>query len=94
MKITKIDPIAVIERFPSRRETIKLLLKNDPSFQTLCSDYHQCSNALSFWKKSDLCEAPQRREEYETLLHELESEILMNLDNFPKLNPSNTSQGE
>ena len=84
MKVSEFNPFTVMERFPSHRETIKQLFRNNPSFQTLCSDYHRCSKALQFWKKSDLCETPQRQEEYENLLQELEAEIL---ENVKKYNP-------
>ncbi len=82
MKVTEIDPSTVIQRFPEHLETIKHLFKKSPNFQTLCSDYRRCANALEFWKKSDRNEAQIRREEYETLLHELESEILGNVKNM------------
>lgn len=72
----EIIPHRVMERFPAHWETIKELLKQDKNFQTLCSDYHRCAKALEFWKRADLCEAPQRRQEYEALLAELEAEIV------------------
>jgi len=77
MKVIEINPYALYERFPSHREIIKQLFRKDKIFQTLCSDYQKCSKALQHWNKSDLREASQRREEYETLLSELESEILL-----------------
>lgn len=80
MKVSKFNPFTVMERFPSHRETIKQLFRNNPSFQTLCSDYNRCSKAMQFWNKSDLCEAPKRREEYQALLAELEIEILHNIE--------------
>ncbi|MGB5883448.1 MAG: hypothetical protein WBD61_06185 [Desulfobulbales bacterium] len=81
MNITEINPYALFDRFPSHRETIKHLFKRDKTFQTLCSDYQKCSKALHHWNKSDVREASQRREEYEALLSELESEILLILNN-------------
>ena len=80
MKVIEINPYTVMKRFPSHRETIKHFFRGNRSFQTLCSDYRQCARALHYWNKSDLREALQRREEYETLLHELESEILLILE--------------
>ena len=76
MKVTEIHPFAVMDDFPSHRETIKQLFRKDKNFHTLCSDYQQCTRALNFWSKSDLPKALQRREEYEALLAELKSEIL------------------
>ena len=89
MKITEINPYALFDRFPSHREIIKHLFKRDKTFQTLCSDYQKCSKALHYWKKSDVREASQRREEYEALLSELESEILLILNND---NNNNTNE--
>ena len=80
MKVTDITPYKVIERFPEYEETITNLFKTDQDFLTLCNDYLRCAKAHEFWKKSDLCEAQKRSEEYETLLQELESEILQNIE--------------
>ena len=66
MKVTEINPYLVLDRFPEHQETIKRLFKNNPNFQTLCTDYCRCAKAFNFWSKSDLCEAPQRRIEDET----------------------------
>ena len=76
MNVSEINPYTVMDRFPSHKEKIKQLFRNNRSFQTLCSDYHRCIKAMQFWNKSDLCEAPQRRKEYEALKSELEAEIL------------------
>ena len=81
MKVTEINPYSVIERFPEREEAIKQLFKNNHNFKALCSDYRRCAKALEFWSKSDLCDAPQRRQEYKSLLTELEKEIFANLNN-------------
>ena len=81
MKITEIKPYAVIERFPEHEETIKQLFKNEYNFKLLCSDYRRCVKALEFWSKSDLSEARQRKEEYKSLLAELEMEVFANLNN-------------
>lgn len=79
VKVTEITPYRAIERFPEYKEAIKQLFRNDHNFKVLCSDYRRCSKAFEFWSKSDLCEAPQRRKEYESLLAELEMEISANL---------------
>jgi hypothetical protein len=82
LKITEFNPYALMDRFPTHREIIKHLFRKDKTFQTLCSDYQRCCKALDHWNKSDLREASQRREEYDALLLELESEILVILNNF------------
>lgn len=80
MMVSEINPYTVMERFPEHQETIKYLFKNDPDFKTLCSDYLRCAKALRFWSKSPLCEAEKRKLEYETLLQELEVELLENIE--------------
>lgn len=82
MKVTEINPYTVIDHFPEYQQAIKHLFKDNQNFQTLCSDYRRCAKALEIWNKSDLCEAPKRREEYENLLQELESEILENIKTY------------
>jgi len=82
MKVTEINPFAVMDDFPSQRELIKQLFRTNKTFHTLCFDYHQCSKAFRFWSNSDLPEASQRRGEYEELLSELKSEILLILNNL------------
>jgi uncharacterized protein YdcH (DUF465 family) len=89
MNVTAIKPYAVMDRFPSHREIIKQLFRKDKTFQTLCSDYQKCNKALHYWNNSDLRETPQRIQEYESLCAELESEILLFLNN---LNQSDTSE--
>ena len=80
MKITESKPYKVMERFPEHREAIQYLFNTDSTFKTLCSDYLRCAKALLFWSKSPLCEAEKRKLEYETLLQELESELLKNIE--------------
>ena len=70
----------VLEKFPDRSGEIKRLFKESPSFQTICGDYRKCIEALHHWNQSHAKEAPARREEYATLLHDLEVEILQSLD--------------
>lgn len=82
MKITEISPYTVMERFPVHQEKVKHLFKIDRNFQVLCSDYRLCVNALRFWTKAAIREAPQRRIEYEALQTELENEILQNIRNL------------
>ena len=82
MKVTEINPIAVMDDFPFHSEIIKQLFKFNKTFHTLCSDYQQCAKALRYWSNSDLPEASIRLGEYEELLSELKSEILMIVNNL------------
>ena len=94
MKVAEINPFTVIERFPAHEKTIQHLFKNNPNFQTLCSDYRRCKKALEFWNKSDLCEASARRKEYEKLLSELEIEITQDIQKAKNLSTKNNATGD
>ena len=80
--MTVIQPnlFILFERFPERTEAIKMLFKNNESFKILCKDYHRCGETLQHWNRSLDEVAPARVREYEALLHELEEEILQNVD--------------
>ena len=66
----------VLERFPERRSKVSRLYASSDSFRSLCTSYQQCTTALRYWAKLESAEATQRHREYETLLNELETEIL------------------
>ena len=70
----------VLSKFPDHQETIKRLFRENETFQTLCEDYRQCSEALKYWDGSASEDAPLRREEYGTLLRDLAEEILQSVD--------------
>lgn len=69
----------VLEEFPDQEERIKSLFRENETFQTLCEDYRQCFEALKYWNCSSAEEAPARRDEYGTILRDLEEEILQNV---------------
>ncbi len=48
------------ERFPYKKQSIDLLMAEDPEFLTLCEDYDACINALRYWSKSKAPEAETR----------------------------------
>ena len=76
----------VLSKFPEHQETIKRLFKQNETFQTLCEDYRQCSEALKYWNQSASEEAPARREDYGTLLRDLAEEILQNVNESKRIN--------
>ncbi|MGO9372107.1 MAG: hypothetical protein ACLQBD_08395 [Syntrophobacteraceae bacterium] len=78
---TKGGCISVVERFPEKREALKQLFAASQSFQLLCDEYEACLTALRYWRDSSLPEAPDLRNEFSSLLSELEEEILEQLDN-------------
>jgi hypothetical protein len=70
---------SVVERFPEYREIFKRLFESSPSFQTLCEEYEDCLRAMRYWRESSFPEAPEFRNEFSSLLRELEEEILENV---------------
>jgi len=69
----------VVERFPEKKEVLRRLFESNQSFQSLCDEYYACMTALRYWRESDLPEAPDFRNEFSTLLSELEEEIVEQL---------------
>jgi len=67
------------EQFPDKKDSIDLLIAEDPEFLTLCEDYEACVNALYYWKRSKGPEAETRVNEYRTLVRELQEEIVQAL---------------
>ncbi len=70
----------VMERFPEKRIVLKRLFESSQSFQSLCDEYEACLTALRYWRDSSLPEAPDFRNEFSSLLGELEEEILSHLE--------------
>ena len=80
MPVIQTSVFTVVKRFPSRKDTVKQLFKENETFQSVCEDYRRCAEALHHWNQSASDEAPVRREEYAALLRDLEAEILQNLN--------------
>ena len=70
---------SIFKRFPGQRETIERLSRESDSFRTICEDYLRCADARRYWEQSSSEDAAERREEYASLLRELEAEIIENL---------------
>ncbi len=66
----------IIKCFPSQRNIICRVFKENEEFRILCEDYLRCLDAKKRWGQSLAEEAPYRRLEYSDLLQELEMEIL------------------
>ena len=66
---------SVVERFPERRYVLERLFESNQSFQSLCEEYEECLIALRYWRESSLPEAADFRNEFSSLLGELEDEI-------------------
>ena len=51
-------------------------MAEDPEFLSVCEDYDACIEALRYWAQSNEPEAATRLNEYNTLVRELEEEII------------------
>ena len=85
MKVIHTGIFSIIKKFPEQKNVIRRLLKKNDSFMTLCEDYRICEEALEHWKLSESDEAPLRRNEYRSLLQELEAEIIQNVKNLKNI---------
>jgi hypothetical protein len=72
----------VMKEFPEHKTAIQGLAKSDEKFLTLCDDYRICKEALAYWNSSESDQAHFRVREYQSLLEELEAEILRNLNDY------------
>jgi hypothetical protein len=63
------------ERFPDKKQSLDLLMAEDPEFLALCEDCDACANALRYWTQSKEPEAKTRVNEYRALVRDLEEEI-------------------
>ena len=81
--MTVIQPglFLLMQCFPNKKDVLRYRYLNSKSFQSICKDYQKCSDALAYWAKSELENAPDLHREYCELLQELESEILKDLTN-------------
>ena len=70
----------VMERFPNHKDTVKQLFRESETFRAMCEDYVRCDEALRYWNQVESEEASTCREEYATLLQDLEAEILQSLN--------------
>ena len=81
MTIIRPGLFLIMQRFPDKRDLLRYWFVNNKSFQSICKDYQRCSDALAYWANSERENAPDRHQEYFTLLQELESDILQSLVN-------------
>ena len=70
----------VIERFPNHKNALGKMYRTNETFQDICRNYQECSEALVYWAKSEDDNAPEREKEYAALLMELELEIARYLE--------------
>ncbi len=70
----------IMKRFPDRKDALLQMYRISESFHSICANYQECFEALRYWAESEHETAPERHREYESLLHELEQDILQSLD--------------
>ena len=80
MPVIPSSVLLVIKKFPEHKAVIQRLFRSNDEFLTLCDDYRMCKEALAYWNISASNQAPSRADEYQSLLKELETEILMSLN--------------
>jgi hypothetical protein len=66
----------VIERFTHWKPQIEREYTRSESFHSLCDDWLVCSEALQRWRSVEGSLAQSRRDEYRTLMAELEREMV------------------
>lgn len=76
MAVIPSSVFSVIKKFPDHKVVIQRLFQSNDEFLTLCDDYRMCKEALAYWNNSDSEQAASRINEYQTLMLELENEIL------------------
>lgn len=79
MPVIQTGLFTLYERFPEYKEAIKAQFELSKNFRNLCSDYRRCLTALQHWNRSAADEAALRQREYQSLLQELEEEVLQHL---------------
>lgn len=73
------EVLQAFNRFPDRIETIKALLKNDPTFREICADYEEINAWLADHCRS--ADFPSEKCDHaRELVRELEDEIIRALD--------------
>lgn len=75
----------IMTRFPEYRDSLERLYTRSESFRSLCDDIRECLAALETWSQSMAEEAPAYRKEFAILLHELEEELLEDVNNEGEL---------
>jgi hypothetical protein len=81
VEMNVIEPtlFAVINKFPEFRKEALQLFRHNEEFKGICLDYRDCMKAFRHWSRLENEEALKRKIEYETLLTELEAEIMETL---------------
>ena len=71
---------SLVKSFPGRSAAIERGYEGSGYFRSICTDFHECTQALIYWNTIESDEASANVEEYRELLGEIEQEILNWLD--------------
>lgn len=71
---------SLVKSFPGRSAAIERAYEDSGYFRSICTDFHECTQALIYWNTIESDEASANVEEYRELLGEIEREILDWLD--------------
>jgi predicted nucleotidyltransferase len=79
------DIRAIVTRLPRRELDIRRRCARDADFKSICMDYEEAARVLRYWQKVAQMgdrkkEADRNVAEYQSLLDELEAEILAHLN--------------
>lgn len=86
MRVRAMEDIrAIVARLPQRELDIRRRCARDADFRSICMDYGEAVRALRYWQKVAQTgdrkkEADRNVAEYQSLLDELEAEILAHLN--------------
>lgn len=70
----------VANRFPERREQVRLLYLKDEHFRSICEDFLLCIHSLRLFERRPDAQIRPEVDDYQTVLGELENEIRSYLD--------------
>lgn len=72
----------VLEKFPEYRLLIEELYRESDSFRSLCEDFTECLEIIRNIDYSECIIRAGYKQEYETLLQELEEELFAKLSKY------------
>ena len=74
----------IVIKFPDHHSLITQLYSESDSFRSLCDDYLECQTVLDNIELSRTIMDPGYQQEYETLLGELEDELIHRIQSLNK----------
>lgn len=78
--VDRADKLRIIKRFPDRWSGVSALYEKSEDFRLLCHEYGLATDALSRLSSHEDVSPSRKRDEYEQIVRELDSEILNYID--------------